>query len=70
MAAATGLDLVKSSFAFTPNEFFILMVGFSGAFVSATVTVKFLINFVQKHDFKIFAYYRIVLAILFWSVIR
>ena len=70
MAAATGLDLLKSSFSFSSNQLLLLAVGFLGAFISALFTVKALINFVKKHDFKLFGYYRIILALVFWLAFR
>jgi undecaprenyl-diphosphatase len=65
MAAATGLDLVKSGWSFTANEWIILGVGFAGAFITAWLTVKWLIGYVQKHDFKLFGIYRVVLGFIF-----
>lgn len=64
MIAATGLDLVKSSWHFSSGEFFLLGIGFLGAFLSALVTVKFLIGYVQKNNFIPFGVYRIVIALL------
>ena len=34
------------------------------AYAVSMLTVKFLMNYVRKHDFKLFGYYRIVLGIL------
>lgn len=65
MAAATGLDLLKAGFNFSASEYWILAVGFIGAFISALIAVKFLINFVKNHTFNSFAFYRIVLALVF-----
>lgn len=65
MAAATGLDLLKVGFNFSSSELWILSVGFIGAFLSALVAVKFLINFVKSHTFNSFAVYRILLALVF-----
>lgn len=70
IAAATGLDLLKSSFQFSPSEFWLLLAGFGGAFLSALFTVKALISFVKKHNFRGFAWYRIGLAVIFWLVFR
>lgn len=66
MLGATVLDIIKTEFSFAPDEYGIMTVGFIGAFFSAMLTVRALINFVKKHDFRIFAYYRIGLAIIFW----
>jgi len=70
MLAATSFDLMKTRFLLDTKEYFILLIGFIGAFVSALVTVKGLLNFVQKHSFRVFAVYRIVLAFFFWLIYR
>lgn len=66
MMGATGLDLVKVGFSFTRQEYLVLLVGFWGAFLAALLTVKALIGFVKKHSFRLFAFYRIILAFVFW----
>ena len=66
MLAATVFDLYKTGFLFTNEEYIIFGIGFVGAFFSALIAIKLLINFVQKHSFRMFALYRIVLAIIFW----
>lgn len=65
MFAASALDIYKSSFAFTPSEIGYITVGFVGAFITALFTVKWLIKFVQSHNFTYFGVYRIVLALVF-----
>lgn len=66
MFAATALDLIKSSFHFSGNEFQLLVIGFIGAFITAAISIKFLLTFIKTHTFIPFGIYRIVLAILFW----
>ncbi|MFA5420547.1 MAG: undecaprenyl-diphosphatase UppP [Patescibacteria group bacterium] len=63
MAAASGLDLIKSSFSFNQKELIFLTIGFVLSFFVAIIFIKFLINYIKKNDFKIFAWYRIFLAI-------
>jgi len=65
MFSATALDLIKSSYQFTTEQFLLLAVGFIFSFIFALLSVRFLINFVKKHSFRPFAYYRIILAIAF-----
>ena len=38
------------------------LVGMVTAFLVSVVTIKFLINYIKKHDFKVFGWYRIVLG--------
>ena len=49
---------------FTSNEWVTLILGMVVAFVVSLFAIKFLVNFVKKHDFKVFGYYRIVLGII------
>ncbi len=65
MAAATGYDILKNYSLFTKDEISNIFVGFLSAFVVAMLVVKWLLSYIKKHDFTIFAWYRIVLAIVF-----
>lgn len=69
MLAATGLDMISSSFAFSSYEWSLLALGFAGAFITAILAIKFLLRFIEHHTFIPFGMYRIVLAILFWIFI-
>lgn len=69
MAAATGLDLVKNGANFNSNEYGLLLVGFTGAFITALLTVKWFIGFVKTHSFVPFAVYRILAAVAFYLFI-
>lgn len=66
MLAATGLDLVKSDFNFSANEWLMISIGFIGSFITALIVVRWFIKFVQKNTFIPFGIYRIVIAIIFW----
>jgi undecaprenyl-diphosphatase len=65
MVAATGLDIIKTGFAFSPGELQLLAIVFLGAFITALLAVKAFLRFIQKNTFIPFAYYRIILACLF-----
>ena len=69
MLAATGLDLVQNSLAFTPDQFLILGIGFVGAFISAMAAIKGFLEYVQTHDFKLFGVYRIILAVIYFLLL-
>jgi len=69
MAAATGLDLMKSEGHFSPEEFYLLLLGFISSFVVALVSIKWLIHFIKTHTFISFGIYRILISLLFWFVI-
>lgn len=66
MFAATFLDLFKTDLSlWTNTNFKLLFIGFIVSFLTAYLSISFLVNFVKKHDFKIFGVYRIILSILF-----
>lgn len=56
--------ILKVGFVFKTNELIILGVGSLVAFLVSMFIIKFLINYIRKHDFKAFGYYRIALGIL------
>lgn len=53
--------------SFNPQEFIILAVGMTVAFLVSVFTIKFLLAFIRKHDFKPFGYYRIALGIVVFA---
>lgn len=69
MAGATGLDLINNFSLFSAEQFGILFAGLASSFVMAVISIKFLLSFVQKHDFIPFGIYRIILAVLFFTVL-
>lgn len=64
MAAATGLDLLKTGFSFSNAEWTYLLIGFVSAFITAWLAVKFLLSYITRHDFTAFGWYRIVVAVI------
>lgn len=65
MCAATGYDLLKTDATVSSREYLLLAIGFVGAFLAAWLAVKVFIRFVEKHGFKAFGYYRVVIGIVF-----
>ena len=70
MFGASLLKIIKCSVSFTGFELLILFVSMFTAFVTSMFVIKKLMNFIKKHDFKVFGWYRIVLGIIvllyFW----
>ena len=64
MFGASFLKLLKFGFSYSLTEFVILLVGCLTAFGISLLCLRFLMNYVKKHDFKVFGYYRIVLGIV------
>lgn len=64
MFGASLLKLLKFGFAFTGAEVIFLLLGMVVAFGVSILAIKFLMNYIKKHDFKVFGWYRIVLGAL------
>lgn len=67
MAGASGLKLVKflaKGGVFTLGEVGTLLVGCVVAFVVSILAIRFLMDYVKKHTFTVFGWYRIALGIL------
>ena len=69
MAAAVGYDLWQSGLAFDAVEWQAMALGFALSFIFSLVAIKWLLAFVQKHDFSWFGVYRIVVAVFIYLVI-
>lgn len=64
MIAATGYDLLDSWKELNANDLAIFAVGFVTAFFSALLVVRGLLHYVARHDFRAFAWYRIVFGVI------
>ncbi len=64
MFGASAIKLLKFGFHFTSQEAICLLMGMLVAFVVSMFIIRFLMDFVAKHDFKVFGYYRIVLGLI------
>lgn len=64
MAGASLLKFLKFGFSYTTNEWIILIVGTLISFVVSILVIKFLMNYIKKHDFKVFGWYRIALGLI------
>ena len=62
MAAASAYKLLKDYKHFNSDNLGILLLGNIIAFAVAMLAIKFFITFLQKHGFKVFGYYRIILG--------
>jgi undecaprenyl-diphosphatase len=62
MFGASLLKLWKFGFAFTTKEAVILFVGMVVAFVVSFIVIRFLMDYIKRHDFKVFGWYRIALG--------
>lgn len=69
IAAATGLDILKSYGAFTYADIAPLAVGFIVSFVVALVSLRYLLHYVRNHSFIAFGVYRIIVALAFFFLV-
>ncbi|MBW8364816.1 MAG: undecaprenyl-diphosphate phosphatase [Rhizobium sp.] len=64
MFAATFYDVFKNRHLFSVDDIGLFAVGSAASFISALLAVRGLIRFVSRHDFTVFAWYRIVFGLL------
>ncbi len=64
MFGASLLKLIKFGFHFTGGEVFLLLFGMVVAFLVSVYSIRFLMTYIRRNDFKLFGYYRIVLGIV------
>lgn len=67
MVGASGFKILKfilDGGTFAAVEIWALLLGMLVAFVVSMLAIKMLMNFVRKHDFKIFGWYRIALGVI------
>ena len=62
--AATAYSLWKSQDLLSAADFPMFGIGFTAAFMSAFVVVRWLIRYISTHDFTFFAWYRIVFGVV------
>ena len=70
MFAATAYDVYKSRHMLAQSGFLTLFIGTVLSFFFAILAVKFLINYIKKHDFTVFGVYRVILSIFFWIFVK
>jgi undecaprenyl-diphosphatase len=72
MVAATTYDLYQSRAFLAWSDMPLFTVGFVVSFFSALIVVRWLLHYVARHDFRAFAWYRIVFGLVVlvyaWSV--
>lgn len=72
MLGASALEIFSYfrdyGLGFTANEWGVLLIGMIVAFFVSIAAISFLMNFIRRHNFKSFAWYRIVLGVLVLSL--
>ena len=63
MIGASLLKIVKMGNILSMYEWFLISLGFIFSFVIAYLVINVFMDYIKRHDFKIFGYYRIILGI-------
>lgn len=64
MFGASLLKIVKFGLSFTAVEAGMLILGMVVAFAVSVFVIKFLMDYIKKHDFQVFGWYRIILGVI------
>mgnify|MGYP002625813990 CR=1 FL=1 len=64
MFGASLLKLLKFGWHFTGGEILILVIGMATAFIVSVISIKLLLRYIKKNDFKAFGWYRIALGLV------
>lgn len=63
MFGLSFIKLLKFGFHYSQAEIVVLLVGVVVAFTVSLFVIKFLMQYIKKHDFKVFGWYRIILGV-------
>ncbi len=66
MLAATALDLLKNSESFSQGQWGFLAAGFAVSFVTAILSIRWLLGWIRSHSFQAFGFYRMAAAAAFF----
>jgi undecaprenyl-diphosphatase len=69
MLAATVYDLYKNWATLSADGALVIAVGFVSAFITAFLVVRAALDFIGRHGFAPFAYYRIVLGVIMLAIL-
>ena len=64
MAGAFAYDLYKNWSVLRPDDIASIVIGFIVAFFAAVIVVRYLLEYVSRHGFQLFAWWRIIVGSL------
>ncbi|MDR1997261.1 MAG: undecaprenyl-diphosphate phosphatase [Candidatus Margulisbacteria bacterium] len=64
MCGAALLKIAKVGGDFSPLGWLIIAIGFTASFLTAVIVLRLFLDYIQKHNFKLFGWYRIGLGLL------
>ncbi|MHA6641126.1 undecaprenyl-diphosphate phosphatase [Mesorhizobium sp. A623] len=73
MLGAFTFDLIKNRNVLTSSDLSLIAIGFVAAFVSALFVVRFLLDYVSRHGYSLFGWWRLIvggvgmIALLIWG---
>ncbi len=69
MLGASFLKIAKYGFVFTSAEVIAVLLGMAVAYLVSLAAIRFLMDYVKRHDFSAFGIYRIGLAAVIFAVV-
>ena len=69
MLGASLLKIAKYGFVFTSAEVIAVLLGMAVAYLVSLAAIRFLMDYVKRHDFSAFGIYRIGLAAVIFAVV-
>lgn len=64
MFGGSLIKLLKFGFHFSPDQLILLAAGMLMAYVVSILVIRLLMEYIKKHDFKLFGWYRILLGLM------
>ncbi|WP_064579536.1 undecaprenyl-diphosphate phosphatase [Streptobacillus moniliformis] len=64
MLGATTLKLIKIGSSLSTYELFLIFLGLVFTFIMSLMIINSFLKYIKNHDFKIFGYYRIIIALI------
>lgn len=64
MFGVSFLKIITNDYPMAGGEWALLIIAMLVAYIVSIVSLKFLVSYVKRHDFKVFGYYRIILGVL------
>ena len=64
MAGAFAFDLMKNRDALSSADLTVIAVGFVAAFIAALIVVRYVLDYVSRHGFAVFAWWRLIVGAL------
>lgn len=69
MLAATALDIYKNPPMLNNETILVWAIGLTVSFITAIIGIRFFLKYIKKNDFQIFAWYRIIIALIILGII-